>query len=76
MPKATIKIPKKINRILNMIKAVYDLNSKEEAINFIIEKEGEKMLKKEIRPEYIEKAKKIKKEEAVEVEDFGERYGN
>ena len=52
MVKATIEIPERQNRILNMVKGMHGLKNKAEAISFILE-DYEKNLEPEIRPEYI-----------------------
>jgi len=61
MTTATISIPENEDRILNIIKAKYGFKNKEQAIIFLL-KEYEKQLEPEIRPEYLEKLKKIEKE--------------
>ena len=61
MVTATISIPENEDRILNVIKAKYGFKNKGQAIIFLL-KEYEKQLEPEIRPEYLEKLKKIEKE--------------
>ena len=61
MATATISIPEHEDRILNIIKAKYGFKNKEQAIIFLL-KEYEKELEPEIRPEYLEKLKRIEKE--------------
>ncbi len=61
MTTATISIPEYEDRILNIIKAKYGFKNKEQVIIFLL-KEYEKQLEPEIRPEYLEKLKKIEKE--------------
>ena len=60
MTTATISIPEHEDRILNIIKAKYGFKNKGQAILFLL-KEYEKQLEPEIRPEYLEKLKKIEK---------------
>jgi hypothetical protein len=67
MVQAIINISKHANHILNIIKAKYDLRTKSEAIELMAEKYEEDILEPELRPEYIEKAKKIGKEKAEHV---------
>ncbi|MEX0920986.1 MAG: DUF2683 family protein [Candidatus Pacearchaeota archaeon] len=65
MVKATIDIPEEENRILNIVKGKYGFKNKEEALIFIL-KGYKKNLEPEIRPEYIDKLKKIEKEGVFE----------
>ena len=57
-----IKIPEKANQILNIVKARYNLKTKSEAITKIVLEHGGDILEPELRPEYIEKLKRIEKE--------------
>ena len=62
MVQAMIKIPKEVNQILNIVKARYGLKTKSEAIARIVAEYGSEILEPELRPEYIQKLKKIEKE--------------
>ncbi|HLC85737.1 MAG TPA: DUF2683 family protein [Candidatus Nanoarchaeia archaeon] len=72
MVQALIEIDENTNRVLNMVKAKYDLKNKGEAIKFVvtefIEFEGEP----ELRPEYLEKLKKIQKEKGTSFKNIEE----
>jgi len=61
MVQAMINIPENVNHILNIIKARHKLKDKSEAISVVVEKFGENLLEPGIRPEYLEKLKKIRK---------------
>ncbi len=65
MVKATINIPEKENRILNILKATYGFKTKEEAINFIIDKYGDKIIGKKLKPGFVKKMKEIEKEKGI-----------
>ena len=67
MVQALINITSHANRVLNIVKAKYDLRDKSEAINLMAEQYEEEILEPELRPEYIEKAKKIMKEKPIHV---------
>ncbi len=71
MVQAIININKKANRILNIVKAKYDLKNKSEAINIVTEEYAEEILEPQLRPEYIKKLGKIKKEKSVKVGSLG-----
>ena len=78
MVQAIINIDERTNRILNIIKAKYDLKDKSAAINKMAEEYEEEILEPELKPEYVEKLKKIEKQEAIEVgtvENLRKRYG-
>ena len=67
MVQALINITTHTNRVLNIIKAKYDLRDKSEAIDIMAEQYEEEILEPELRPEYVEKAKKIMKEKPIHV---------
>ena len=75
MTQALIKLNENANRVLNIIKAKYDLKDKSETIEFIIKKYIEYENEPELKPEFIKKINKIKKEKSIHVEDFAKRYG-
>ena len=75
MVQALVKLDDNINRVLNIIKAKYDLKDKSEAIEFVVNKYIEFENEPELRSEFIEKIKKIKKEKSIRVDDFAKRYG-
>ena len=62
MVQAMIEIPEQVNHILNIVKAKYNLKTKSEAIARVVAEYGTQILEPELRPEYIEKLKKIEKE--------------
>jgi|TARA_B100002003_G_C13890987_1_gene434491 hypothetical protein len=67
MVQAIIDIKDKTNRVLNMVKAKYDLKDKSEAINVMAKQYEDSILEPELRPEYIEKAKKIMRQKKIAV---------
>jgi len=78
MVQAIINIEDRTNKILSVIKAKYGLKDESEAINFIVAEYEEEMLEPELKPEYIEKLKKIEKQKTIDVgtiENFKKRYG-
>ena len=68
MVQAMIKIPEQANHILNIVKARYNLKTKSEAIAKIVIECGGNILEPELRPEYLEKLKRI------EEEGYGETF--
>jgi hypothetical protein len=65
MVQAIINIGDHANRIINIVKAKYGLKDKSQAIELIAEKYGEDILEPELKPEYIEKAKKMMKQKPI-----------
>jgi hypothetical protein len=61
MVKAIININENTNRLLNILKAKYGLKDKSEAIDKMAEEYEEEILEPELRPEYVEKIRKIEK---------------
>ncbi len=59
MVKALLELSDNTNRVLNVIKAKYELKDKSEAIEFVIEEYIDK--EPELKPEFIEKIKQIEK---------------
>jgi len=79
MVKAIVNIDEEANKVLNHLKAEYNLKDKSQAINTMA-KEFKRFVRiePEVRPEYIEKLKKIQKGRHIKVgsiEYFRKRYG-
>jgi len=75
MVQALITINENANRVLNIVKAKFDFKDKSEAIEYIISKYIEYENEPELKPEFVEEIKKIKKEKSIRVDDFAKRYG-
>ena len=75
MVQALISIDDNTNRVLNVVKAKYDLKDKGEAIEFLVGYYIDKTEEPELRPEFIEKMKKISKQKTIKVTDLAKRYG-
>jgi hypothetical protein len=61
MVQAMINISKQANQILNIVKARDNLKDKSQAVERAVLGYGTELLEPELRPEYIEKLKKIRK---------------
>lgn len=59
MVKAIINVNDHTNQILNIIKAKFDLKDKSQAIETLAIEYEKHILEPQLKPEYIEKAKKI-----------------
>jgi len=65
MVQAIVTLGEHEDRVLTIVKGKFGLKNKSEAINLVIDKFEEGFLEPEIRPEYIEKLKKIKKQKGI-----------
>ena len=78
MVQAFINIDNHTNRVLNIVKAKYGLTNKSSAIELMALQYENEILEPELRPEYVDKVKKIMKQEPVDVgsvEDLKKRLG-
>ena len=72
MVQAIIKISERTNRVLNIVKAKYGLKDKSEAIDVMAEEYENGMMEPELRPDYIEKLSKIKKQQGIKFKSVDE----
>ena len=73
-----INISEQVNQVLNIVKAKHNFRDKSMAIEFVVKEYEEEVLEPELRPEYIEKMKKIAKEKAIKygsIDEFREAIG-
>lgn len=75
MVNALVKIDENTNRVLNVVKAKFGLHDKGKAIEFVVKRYIEEENEPELRPEFIQKMKKIKQQKSIKVDDFTKRYG-
>ncbi|MDD3041465.1 MAG: DUF2683 family protein [Methanosarcinaceae archaeon] len=67
MVKAIINIEDHTNRVLNVVKAKYGLKDKSSAIDLMAKQYEEEILEPELKPEYVDKARKIMKQKPIDV---------
>lgn len=72
MVKAIIDIEDGTNRILNIVKAKFNLKDKSEAIDIMAKQYEQTILEPQLRPEYREKLKRIKKEKGIRFKSVDE----
>ncbi len=70
--KALLDIPQEINQTLNIIKAQHNLKNKVEAITLVVTVYKNEHIEPELRPEYIEKLKKLEKEKGIPFRNIAE----
>ncbi|MBI4454239.1 DUF2683 family protein [Candidatus Woesearchaeota archaeon] len=75
MKQALVQIDENTNRVLNVVKAKYNLKDKGEAIEFVVSRYIEEEDEPELRPEFIKKIKKIEKQKSIRVNDFAKTFG-
>ena len=64
MVKATIELPERENRVLNIVKAQHGFKNRDQALIFLIQG-YEQSLEPELRPEYAKKLMKIDKQKGI-----------
>ncbi len=62
MVQAIVNLGEYEDRVLTIVKGKFGLKNKSEAVNLIIDKFEEALLEPELRPEFIQKIKRIEKE--------------
>ena len=67
MVQAFINIDNHTNRVLNIVKAKYGLTNKSSAIELMALQYEEEILEPELRPEYVDKVKKVMRQDPVDV---------
>ncbi|MBL7055056.1 DUF2683 family protein [Candidatus Woesearchaeota archaeon] len=74
MVQALVEINENTNRVLNIVKAKFDLKDKGKAIEFVVNEFIEYEDEPELRSEFIQKMHKITKQKSIRVSDFAKRY--
>ena len=72
MVQAVISLGEFEDRILTIVKGKFGFKNKSDAINFVIDKFEEEILEPELRPEYVEKLNKIKKQKGIRFKSIDE----
>ena len=78
MVQALVEIDENTNRVLNTVKAKFNLKDKGEAIEFVVSSYIKEKDDPELRPEFIEKMKRIQKQGAIHIgtmKDFDKYFG-
>ena len=58
---------KRIDRVLNLVKAKFGFKNKSKAIAFLVRTYEQDFLEPELRPEFIEKMRKIQKQKTIKM---------
>ena len=75
MVTALINIDDNTNRVLNVVKAKYNLKDKGEDIQLVVTKYIEEEDEPELKPDFIERIRAIEKQKNIKVKNFAEKYG-
>ena len=75
MTQALLQLNENSNRVLNIVKAKYNLKDKSQAVEVVIKHYIECEEDPDLRPEFIERIQKAEKGKFVRVHNFAERYG-
>lgn len=75
MVQAVITFSEHDNRIVNIVKAKYGYKNKSKALEHIIRDYELEHMEPDLRPEYIEKLKRIETQKRIKVKDFDKHFG-
>ncbi len=78
MVKAIVEIDEQANKVINVLKAQYGLKDKSQAINEMAKQYKLLVLESDVRPEYLKRLEKIRKEQIIRIGsagDFRKKYG-
>jgi len=76
MVQAIISISERTNRVINMVKAKHGLKDKSQAIEKLVEEYENEVMEPELRPEYIEKLRRLEKEKKYPVKDLDKWFAS
>ncbi len=72
MVQSVIDISSNLDRVLNIVKAQHGFKNKSQALELILNVYSESFLEPELRPEFIARLEKIKKEKGIPFKDVNE----
>jgi len=75
MTQALVQLTENSNKILNMVKAKYDLKDKSQAVEIVITHYIECQGEPNFKEEFIERIKKAERGKFVKVKDFNKHFG-
>lgn len=75
MTHALINLSDETNKVLNMIKAKFNLKDKSQAVEAVVEHYIECEGEPDFKEEFLEKIRKAEKGKFIKVTDFAEHYG-
>jgi len=72
MVQAMININEETNRVLNIVKAKFGLKDKSATIDLVVKEYSNGFLEPELRPEFVKKLAKIKKQKGIPFKNIEE----
>jgi len=72
MAQTLVKLKEHEDRVLNIVKGKYGFKNKSDAVRFVIGKFEEELLEPELRPEYVEKLARIRKQKGYSFKDMND----
>jgi len=72
MAQAIVTFGEHEDRVLTILKGKFGFKNKSDAVNFVIDKYEEEFLEPELRPEYVEKLNRIKKQKGIAFKSIDE----
>ncbi len=72
MAQAVINLGEYEDRILMIVKGKFGFKNKSDAINFVIDKFDEEFIEPELKPEFVEDLKRIKKQKGIKFKSIEE----
>ena len=75
MVQALVEIDENTNRVLNIVKAKYNLKDKGEAIKLVVSEYIDYEGEPELKPEFVEEIQRISRQKRIRVDDVAKRYG-
>ena len=72
MAQAIVSLGEHEDRVLTIVKGKYGFKNKSDAMNFVIDKFEQEILEPELRPEYLEKLEKIRKQKGIPFKNIAE----
>ncbi|MCX6816190.1 MAG: DUF2683 family protein [Candidatus Aenigmarchaeota archaeon] len=74
MVQAVVRLSEHANRILNIVKAKYDLRDKSEAIEKVTTEYEQEILEPELRPEFVASVKEAQKGKFKKIKNTSEIF--
>lgn len=75
MTQALVQLNENSNRVLNIVKAKYDLKDKSQAIEIVIQHYIDCESEPELKKEFLERIKKAELGKFIKIKNFAKHYG-
>jgi len=75
MVQALIRISKRANRVIDMVKVKHGLRTKGEAVERIVEEYERELMEPEFKPEFVDSILRASKSKGIPVKNFRKHFG-